>query len=155
MGYTVEKLNLKDLVLILELTKSVVVNSTSKFISDKALEFTNNGDSDKYIKKNANNIYVLKYNSIIIGVAIINNNTIESLYIDDKYQNIGAGSTFLFHLLIMLFGNFSKVKAKCFNKNDIANSFYLRNGFIFNECVRNQYFNEDLSSFSMVNPNIV
>lgn len=75
----------------------------------------------------------------LLGFVSMVDNYLAALYIDVKYQKKGYGKRLLDYVKL----KHDKIHLKVYKKNESAVNFYLRNGFMINKEVVNEFTNEE------------
>ncbi|MGM9972286.1 MAG: GNAT family N-acetyltransferase [Anaeroplasmataceae bacterium] len=114
-----------------EYLKDIINDGMKNIGGAKTLD---NYDILEYVNKR--NAYYFLYKKEYIGAAIINDNYIDSFVIKKKYRHLGLGSMCLSKVLYKIGKDTYLI---CASDNDIANSFYIKNGFIKNKVFSDWY----------------
>jgi ribosomal protein S18 acetylase RimI-like enzyme len=129
-NYNFNKLDKKDIPIILEISKEIILNYYIAFLDkDIVNEFINTKQYEKEIIDNIENCIIMKFDNKIIGFSIILDDKIHLIMIDIKYQNKNHGTKLLKYSENRLLEKYSTIQLQSFTENSIANNFYLKNNW--------------------------
>jgi ribosomal protein S18 acetylase RimI-like enzyme len=120
-----------DLAPLIELSHRTIRGSYRSFLGDEAVEaFLGSGSADRFIEENLGHCTVIVRNGAVVGYAVCRDNLIDLMMIDEAAHRQGLGTALLAHLEAMLSQRYGELRLDSFEKNDIANAFYLANGWL-------------------------
>jgi len=73
---------------------------------------------------------ILLLDRLPVGFAVCRDNTIDLIVVDYRHQRCGFGTQLLTHCESELFGAYPAIALRCFARNEQANRFFQKNGWI-------------------------
>jgi ribosomal protein S18 acetylase RimI-like enzyme len=126
-----------NLPILVKIARKIISKNYNAFLEKNVIkEYLKSEECDKEIIANINNCIIMKLENKIIGFSIILENKLH-LIIKRKYQNKGHGTIMLKHIEEKTFERYSIIELQSFEKNNIANNFYEKNGWKISEKINN------------------
>ena len=98
----------------------------------KVVEFLECGVFSEYVVENLEKNYcpILLLDRLPVGFAVCLENIIDLIIIDYRYHRRGFGTQLLAHCESELFGAYPAIALRCFARNEHANRFFRKHGWI-------------------------
>jgi ribosomal protein S18 acetylase RimI-like enzyme len=131
MNTRIRKANTADIKTLQEISRRTIKESYRSFLGEEAVtSYIDSGESDRYIEDNIDNCSIIILNKTIVGFSVCKKNIIDLMMIDSNFHRKGLGSILLQSKEEKLFKEYSELELESFEKNDKANNFYVKNGWI-------------------------
>lgn len=108
-------------------------------------EIRNARASDQYVKDNIAGGTVILADGELAGLCVCKENAIDLMMIDHRLQGRGLGTRLLEHCEAEMFARHELLTLKSFTRNERANAFYAKNGWVAGET-----FVDQESGYAMV-----
>jgi len=98
----------------------------------KVVEFLECRSINEYVAENLEKNYcpILMLDRQPVGFAVCLDNTIDFIVVDYRYHRRGFGTQLLAHCESELFGAYPAIALRCFARNEQANRFFQKHGWI-------------------------
>ncbi len=147
MEYKIEKIkheDLKDLILI---SKKITLTNSVKFLGDLAQKFISSGGIINEAMANADYTYKCTLDGKAVGQIAFVGDRINFIMVDPAYQRQGIGSRLLEFAKGEIFKDNDEIYLDCFAKNVLANSFYIKNGFMLEASTYDKDLKQSLNRY--------
>ena len=116
---------------VLKIAREVTDKITITYLGDEAVDwYINSGCCDEDIKNDISNMLLLIMDEKIIGMMIWHCDLMHLLMIDSLYHGTGAAKYFCDEIIPEKLKEFKEIRLECFDKNERANAFYKKTGWI-------------------------
>ena len=131
MNTMIRKANADDIKTLQEISKRTIKEGYRSFLGEEVVaSYIDSGEPDRYIEDHIDNCSVILLNNTIVGFSVCKKNIIDLMMIDSNFHRKGLGSILLQFNEEKLFKEYSELKLESFEKNDKANNFYIKNGWL-------------------------
>lgn len=131
MNALVRKALTADVEVLIDLSRRTISASYRAFLGDGAVDaFLGSGAVERYIRENLGACSVLERDGRIVGYAVCRDNLIDLMMVDHACHRQGLGTKLLRHVEELLGQIHWELRLESFEKNQVANAFYRRNGWI-------------------------
>lgn len=101
------------------------------FLGDKGVDrFIESGAAEQYIIDNIVDCWVLEVNNKIIAFCVCKGSVLDLIMVETEFQRKGYGSELLKYCEQVMFSYFEEIKLESFERNEKANNFYRKHGWI-------------------------
>lgn len=131
MELTLRKANADELAFVQEFAKAVIDKNYRSYMGDEAVDFfIGSGASDQYMQECLDDTILAVADGAVVGISVCKDDLIDLFMVRNELQGKGVGGMFMSKLCEELLQTYPRIRVECFEKNEKANCFYERCGWI-------------------------
>lgn len=136
------------LIALQEMARRIIRHNYTPFLGSTLVDgFINSGASDAEIEAGLPHCWVASIEDTIVGFTILYDSMLHLIMVDVPCQQKGYGTKMLRHAEAVVFKEYEKMQLQSFEKNVLANIFYMKNGYQLIETVFVQDIGQSMTSF--------
>lgn len=147
MEYKIEKIEHEDLQELILISKKITLTNSVKFLGDLAQKFISTGGIVNEAMSNADYTYKCTLDGKAVGQIAFVGDRINFIMVDPDYQRQGIGSRLLEFARTEIFKEYEEIYLDCFAKNELANSFFIKNSFMLEASTYDKDLKQSLNRY--------
>ncbi|MFA6796496.1 MAG: GNAT family N-acetyltransferase [Bacilli bacterium] len=149
MEYKIEKIKRDDLKELIMISKRVTLTNSVSFLGDLANKFITSGAIVNEAMANADYTYKCTLGGKAVGQIAFIADRINFIMVDPDFQRKGIGSLLLEFAAKKMFEKYDEIYLDCFGKNHIANSFFIKSGFVLEASTYDKDLKQNLNRYCL------
>lgn len=130
----IRKSTLNDLDEVQRIACRTIDLNYRSFLGDKGVDrFIESGSAHKYFEDNLVDCWLIEDENQIVGFCVFKDNLLDLMMIGTEHHGKGYGTELLKYCEQMMFSCSDEIKLESFEKNEKANNFYRKHGWIQHE----------------------
>ncbi|MCG2712506.1 MAG: GNAT family N-acetyltransferase [Candidatus Omnitrophica bacterium] len=134
MELKIRKSTIDDLEQIQKIACRTIDINYRSFLGDKGVDwFIESGAAEQYLQDNIVDCWVLESDNKIIAFCVCKGSLLDLIMVETEFHRKGYGSELLKYCEQVMFSYFEEIKLESFERNEKANNFYRKHGWIQKE----------------------